>query len=135
MQFNVIYCSTTCRKEFNEKSGFRITNEWIRSKKLKNKSKVKKKKKKLTKSQRKLIRAESEAFYYSREWLRLRYKVIQFYGGKCMACRSTGRIHVDHIKPKSKYPELALNFLNLQVLCQDCNMGKSNLDETDWRPK
>ena len=22
-----------------------------------------------------------------------------------------------------------------KVLCEDCNMGKSNKDQTDWRPK
>jgi 5-methylcytosine-specific restriction endonuclease McrA len=24
---------------------------------------------------------------------------------------------------------------NLQVLCEPCNLGKSNRDETDWRSK
>jgi len=43
-------------------------------------------------------------------------------------------MHIDHIKPRSKYPELTFVFENLQVLCEDCNVGKSNLDETDWRP-
>lgn len=42
-------------------------------------------------------------------------------------------MHVDHIKPRSKYPHLAYDVNNLQVLCQDCNFGKSNHDETDWR--
>jgi len=42
-------------------------------------------------------------------------------------------IHVDHIKPRSRYPELSLEIENLQVLCEDCNMGKSNVFETDWR--
>jgi 5-methylcytosine-specific restriction endonuclease McrA len=28
---------------------------------------------------------------------------------------------------------LALEITNLQVLCADCNIGKSNTDETDWR--
>jgi 5-methylcytosine-specific restriction endonuclease McrA len=44
-------------------------------------------------------------------------------------------IHVDHIKPKSKYPELALEYNNLQLLCEDCNLGKSNKYETDYRPE
>jgi 5-methylcytosine-specific restriction endonuclease McrA len=43
-------------------------------------------------------------------------------------------IHIDHILPRSKYPELSLVFDNLQVLCESCNLGKSNKDETDWRP-
>lgn len=42
-------------------------------------------------------------------------------------------MHVDHIKPKSLHPELKYELSNLQVLCEDCNIGKSNLDDTDWR--
>ena len=53
-----------------------------------------------------------------------------------MVCGASGKqtvLHVDHIKPRSKYPELALDPNNLQVLCKDCNLGKSNLYNTDWR--
>jgi len=42
-------------------------------------------------------------------------------------------LHVDHIKPRSKYPDLALELKNLQVLCEDCNIGKGTWDESDWR--
>lgn len=75
----------------------------------------------------------SDPFYSSAKWLRLRYKALQVYGPVCHCCESKKRIHVDHIKPRSKYPELELDFNNLQILCSDCNKGKSNLDETDWR--
>ena len=44
-------------------------------------------------------------------------------------------MNVDHIKPRKKYPELALDKSNLQVLCEECNHGKGNWDETDWRPE
>lgn len=44
-------------------------------------------------------------------------------------------IHVDHIKPRSKFPELALDVNNLQILCEDCNVGKLNRFETDYRTK
>lgn len=86
-----------------------------------------------------ISRLDAVAFYESREWRELRYRVIQKYESKCMACGRTPLkhgviIHVDHIKPRSKYPELALVFENLQILCEDCNIGKSNKDETDWRP-
>src|SRR5262249_39926358 len=40
----------------------------------------------------------------------------------------------DHIKPRSKFPELELELGNLQVLCADCNLGKRAWDQTDWRP-
>lgn len=43
------------------------------------------------------------------------------------------KLHVDHIKPKSLFLHLAYDLNNLQVLCEDCNMGKSNKDDTDWR--
>lgn len=76
-------------------------------------------------------------FYSSREWLQLRYQVLKFHGACCQACgksRVDGAvIHVDHIKPRSKFPELALSLSNLQVLCGECNLGKSNIDNTDWR--
>ena len=42
-------------------------------------------------------------------------------------------LEVDHIKPRSTHPELALDFDNLQVLCHDCNQGKGNRDDFAWR--
>jgi len=75
-------------------------------------------------------------FYNSLNWKRLRYQALARSAGKCQCCGATGDkspLHVDHIKPRSKYPELALDISNLQVLCADCNIGKLNQDETDWR--
>ena len=43
------------------------------------------------------------------------------------------KLHVDHIKPRSKYHELELDFNNLQILCEDCNLGKLNINEEDFR--
>ncbi len=78
-------------------------------------------------------------FYESREWLDLRYRVLQKSGGSCKlcGCRATpdNPIQVDHIKPRSLHPHLALVEWNLQVLCKNCNAGKSNKDDTDWRWK
>lgn len=73
--------------------------------------------------------------YKNEKWLKLRYEVFKKYGAKCMLCGSIERLHVDHIKPKSIHPELSLDFNNLQILCYHCNFGKSNTDETDFRPK
>jgi hypothetical protein len=79
----------------------------------------------------------SDPFHNSQEWLELRYKALLKHNGCCQLCGSRGGdgnpIQVDHIKPRSKYPELALTMSNLQVLCRRCNIGKSNKDETDWR--
>jgi len=73
-------------------------------------------------------------FYTSRAWMRLRYDVLTRHGRKCMACgNENGVMHVDHIKPRSKYPELALAIENLQILCEQCNFGKGTWNETDWR--
>lgn len=75
-------------------------------------------------------------FYQSKDWLALRYQVLKVYGRKCMLCQTTnGVMHVDHIIPRSLKPSLALSFENLQVLCEACNLGKSNKDKTDFRPK
>lgn len=75
-------------------------------------------------------------FYYSNEWRRIRFQAIAQYGRKCMACGEIkGRIHVDHIIPRSVDRSLELDFNNLQILCESCNLGKSNLDQTDFRPK
>ena len=81
------------------------------------------------------INKEEDGIDY--KWLNLRYFALKESNGKCCLCGmgySDGvKLHVDHIKPKSKFPELMYNKDNLQVLCHDCNMGKSNLDDTDWR--
>lgn len=76
-------------------------------------------------------------FYGSREWHKLRYTAFLKYGRKCLVCgadhKKGARLHVDHIKPISKYPDLALSLDNLQILCSLCNSGKGSWDETDWR--
>lgn len=78
---------------------------------------------------------QMDPFLASRMWRDLRYRVITLYGRTCMCCGTTsGEMRVDHIKPKSRYPELALSFDNMQVLCKACNFGKGVHDETDWRP-
>lgn len=80
----------------------------------------------------------SAKFYKSKEWRELRYKILEKQGNKCKACGVGPKthgipVHVDHILPRSIYPEHALNPENLQVLCEDCNLGKSNKYEKDWR--
>ena len=109
---------------------------------------AKKKKKRQEKKDRARIRAaerrltgvgdvNSKEFLNSYAWRKLRMVVLVKYGAVCQCCgrsRVDGvQIHVDHIKPRRKYPELALVESNLQVLCHECNHGKGNWDETDWR--
>ncbi len=77
-----------------------------------------------------------KSFYDSDGWRRVRYLAILKSKGLCEACGEPRKpLHIDHIKPRSKYPELELDIENLQALCLDCNLGKSNWDETDWRKK
>lgn len=79
----------------------------------------------------------NDPFFTSTPWLELRYRVLKAGKGCCECCGSRGDafnpLQVDHIRPRSKYPELALRADNCQVLCRNCNMGKSNKDATDWR--
>ncbi len=81
---------------------------------------------------------KSEDFYASREWRIVRFEALKKSNGCCVLCGRSNRehgivLHVDHIKPRSKYPALALRVDNLQILCEDCNLGKGARDETDWR--
>lgn len=90
----------------------------------------------LPKPKRKALLKKKDSFYMTWEWKAARYEALKRYGPKCMLCGVTSadaRICVDHIKPRSKYPLLALDVTNLQVLCDSCNRGKSNIHEDDWR--
>ena len=77
-------------------------------------------------------------FYSSRLWKILRYQAFEKYGNKCQCCGGTPQdgltMHVDHVKPRSTNPELELDINNLQVLCEDCNVGKLNQWDTNWKP-
>lgn len=92
----------------------------------------------LVKKRQDFVSIPSRTFYQSAEWISLRYQALKKSRGCCECCGATplssGKpLHVDHIKPRSKHPHLALELANLQVLCADCNIGKSNKDDTDWR--
>ena len=45
-------------------------------------------------------------------------------GGKCVYCGSNENLHLDHIIPFSKGRDTSVE--NLQLLCQKCNLEKSN---------
>lgn len=80
---------------------------------------------------------KADAFLASYEWRSLRMRVLVRRGARCECCgaspRDGVRINVDHIKPRKLFPELALVESNLQVICEVCNHGKGNWDQTDWR--
>lgn len=83
------------------------------------------------------IDVTSDAFLSTFEWRRVRMEALKKYGPRCMCCGATPAtgavMNVDHIKPRKKWPSLALDVNNLQILCHDCNHGKGNWDQTDWR--
>lgn len=85
-----------------------------------------------------------KSFYASWEWRKLRMLTLKKYGHRCQSCGATTkdigmhghpvRLVVDHIKPLGRHWDLRLHPDNLQVLCDECNMGKGDWDETDYRP-
>lgn len=83
------------------------------------------------------VNVESDAFLNTYEWRKLRMEALKKYGPKCMCCGATpldgAVMNVDHIKPRKLWPSLALEITNLQILCHECNHGKGNWDQTDWR--
>mgnify|MGYP001169819594 CR=1 FL=1 len=84
-------------------------------------------------------RRVAKDFLQSYEWRCVRYAALKKYGAKCMCCGATpesgATMNVDHILPRKDRPDLALDINNLQVLCNQCNHGKSNWDSTDWRDR
>lgn len=83
-----------------------------------------------------ISRKTKQDFYNSQEWRAVRFDVLREQGARCALCgatKETSIMHVDHITPLSKDWSLRLNKRNLQVLCLECNLGKSNRDNTDFR--
>ena len=85
------------------------------------------------------IKKIKKDFYSSWEWKEARYAALKACGRRCLCCgwepASGGMNHlvVDHIKPISTHPHLALDRNNHQVLCNECNMGKSYKHTDDFR--
>ena len=79
----------------------------------------------------------SREFLQTREWKELRYRAFLKYGNRCVVCGRSAKegavLNMDHIKPRARFPHLALDIRNLQPACSDCNTGKGNWDSTDWR--
>lgn len=124
------------RKRFTDGDRIGPKGEKVNSQRAERKRR-KQKRRKEKKIKRVAAQAQDE-FLASYAWRKLRYSVLVAYGARCMACGRTPKdgvkMHVDHIKPRRLYPELALVRSNLQILCEECNHGKGNWDQTDWRP-
>lgn len=64
-----------------------------------------------------------------------RYEVLRRDHGRCVLCGASAaegrRMEVDHVVPRSRGGANTTD--NLQTLCDRCNRGKSNRDDTDFR--
>lgn len=82
---------------------------------------------------------KSDDFLRTQEWREMRQRVFIRDGNYCRCCGAKPGLEVflcvDHIKPRKTHPDLALDEDNLQVLCNECNGGKLNWHDTDWRQK
>lgn len=71
---------------------------------------------------------ENNVFYTSAEWRLIRELVIKEQRRICQECgrpiKNDYDLTIDHIKPRSKFPELALDKSNLQILCRRCYSAK-----------
>lgn len=82
----------------------------------------------------------SPEFLQTSDWKRARYMALRANDGRCELCGRNKHqlprgeyLCADHVKPRAKYPELALDLHNIQIICTAENLGKGNIDETDWR--
>jgi hypothetical protein len=79
-------------------------------------------------------RNDYDRFYASQEWKILRERFLRTHQGRngvmlCYYCHcqiEQRDITVDHFKPRSKFPELALEITNLRLACRSCNSSKGN---------
>lgn len=88
-----------------------------------------------------LIRSGSTSpFYNTKEWGKLRKKKLEAEHYECERCRAKGRYKrgstVHHKQYLRKHPELALNFDNLEVLCEACHYEEHHkfkqINEERW---
>lgn len=77
---------------------------------------------------------KSDRFYSSSEWIHIRDEYLKTQSNEsgyyqCSYCKEVIMnydVTVDHVKPRSKYPELSLDFKNLAIACRPCNSSKGN---------
>ena len=66
----------------------------------------------------------TSAFERSPEWRALSAEARRLQPW-CTKCLAVDQLQADHIKPKSRFPHLALDPANIQVLCWPCNRTKA----------
>ena len=68
-----------------------------------------------------------------RKWKREQFEQQN---GRCLKCQKSISLkgsHIDHIKPLSLYPKLAIAPENLRILCPDCNLTKGQQETSTPR--
>jgi len=70
-----------------------------------------------------------DTFYSTPAWRALRRQALKRDRYQCVLCRADlrklGSSRVDHIKPRRRWPELALVLANLRSLCATCDNRQS----------
>ena len=88
-------------------------------------------------SEESILRAKEAAEQRVKVMPAIRWQVFQRDSWKCVSCgrgsQNGAILHVDHILPRSIGGKDTLE--NYQTLCDVCNLGKSNKDNTDLRQK
>lgn len=118
--YEITYTSPKGRNHYSDSKGIRITELESIFKNIVNKIRFNNTKEQLIKNERaKLTNG-------------LRYKILKRDNFKCQICGSTQfdgvSLHIDHIFPVSKGGKTEES--NLRVLCDSCNLGKSDKIET-----
>ena len=71
-----------------------------------------------------IVKDYAKSFYLSKAWRRTRDAYYRFRCGVCERCGAAGDIvhHRVYLTPQNiGDPKVALNFANLELLCQDCH--------------
>lgn len=71
-----------------------------------------------------LANTSAEYFYRTKTWKQFRFYAFSKKEKVCCKCNSTKDLQLDHIQPRSIYPEKAFTLENVQILCKECNFGK-----------
>ena len=74
-------------------------------------------------------RKASIGYFTTEQWQTL----CAFFDDKCARCGKVGYLSPDHIIPASR--EGSTYITNIQPLCTGCNVRKSNIYTTDYRPE
>ena len=115
-------------REANTQLQYERNKEQIEKDKIKAKLLEKKKKREIEKLALQELIDEGEIFREANKRPPIPKDVVDTVwnrdGGKCVYCGSNENLHLDHIIPFSKGGDTSVE--NLQLLCQKCNLEKSN---------